>query len=190
MASVELGVQRLVESRHSAAGRHPGLGLRGSPVGEVELGIVAAGDPRLAAAAKHHRLLAPGVAAGFLRARDGVEAPLDLPGLCVERGDEAAFLLETVAAVQALNEFPFDDDGAGGRAVALGRIGEPRFPHSLARARVEGDDARVARRHEELVFEDRQVAHGPALVGTGAILPDQFPGPAISAWTMLPVCTR
>ena len=45
------GVERRVERRVAAARRHPRLGLRDAPVGEVEIGIVAAGDPGLAAGA-------------------------------------------------------------------------------------------------------------------------------------------
>ena len=57
------GEERLVARLGAAAGAHPGLGLRDAPVGQVELGIVAAGDPGVAAGAQQVRQRAPGVAA-------------------------------------------------------------------------------------------------------------------------------
>ena len=72
--------------------RHPRLGLRDAPVGEVEIGIVAAGDPGVAAGARHVGQRAPGIAAGLAGARDGVELPQLLAGLGVVGADEAALL--------------------------------------------------------------------------------------------------
>ena len=52
---------------------HPGFGLGGSPVGQVENGIIAAGDPHLATRAISIRKVAPGfgslVAAGCNRVK-------------------------------------------------------------------------------------------------------------------------
>ena len=87
------GVERGVRGLVAAARRHPRLGLRDAPVGEIEIGIVAAGDPRVAAGARHVGDRAPRVAAGLAGARDGVELPQLLAGLRVVGADDAAIVL-------------------------------------------------------------------------------------------------
>ena len=76
-------VQRRIVRRHAATGRHPRLGLRGAPIGEIQLGVVAPGDPRLAAGTIEIRQRAPGIAARLAAPRDRAEAPallLRFPG--------------------------------------------------------------------------------------------------------------
>ena len=99
------GVERAVGISGAAAGAHPGLGLRHAPVSQIEIGIVAAGDPGVAARAQQIGQLAPGVAAGFAFARHGVELPELLAGLGVVGADvaRAAFLI-AVAAAEALQQ--------------------------------------------------------------------------------------
>src|SRR5690606_29077452 len=86
-------VERDVERLHAAARGHPRLRRRGAPVSEVELGVVAAGDPGFAARAIEVRELAPGVAAGLAVERDREKAPNLLPGIGVVSADEALLLL-------------------------------------------------------------------------------------------------
>src|SRR5205823_5330833 len=62
-------VEQLVGERRAAIEERPGFCLRGAPICEVELRIVAPRDPRLTAASLVHRQLAPRVRIGtFLRA--------------------------------------------------------------------------------------------------------------------------
>jgi hypothetical protein len=83
---------------------HPRLGLRHAPVRQVQLGIVAAGDPGFRADAQHVGQIAPGVAARLVRARDGVESPQQFSGGGIECADEAAliFFLRLVAVASVL----------------------------------------------------------------------------------------
>src|SRR3954471_20038621 len=95
------GVERLIIG--AANGTHPGLGLRGAPVGEVEFGIIAAGDPTVAAGTQQVRKLAPGFTARGAFARDGLEFPELLSSRGVIGADEAAGFLVAIAAAHALN---------------------------------------------------------------------------------------
>ena len=83
-------IERVVPERELAAEEVPGLRLRNAPVGEVEIRIVAARDPRLAASPEGHRQFSPRVAAGLALAGNRVEAPCLLAGLDVVRTDVAA----------------------------------------------------------------------------------------------------
>src|SRR5207244_13576152 len=85
-------VERIVEVRRPAARAHPRLRLRDAPVGEIELRIVAAGDPPLAADPKVVGELAPRLRARLRAARDRVELPQRLAPRRVVAGDPAAVL--------------------------------------------------------------------------------------------------
>ena len=154
------GVERRVRGLVAAAGRHPRLRLRDAPVGEIEIGIVAAGDPGVAAGARDVGHGAPGVAAGLAGARDGVELPQLLAGLGVVGADVAAILRpEPIAAVQPLDHLAARDDRTARIGEAAARVRDRHIPRHLAGARIERDQAAVVGRHVDLVAVDRDVAH-------------------------------
>src|SRR5688572_854985 len=115
------GVERLFARVHAAADRHPRLGLRGAPVGQVEDRVVAAGDPRLAAGTMHGAERAPGLA-GFALGRDGVELPQLLAGGGVVGADEALLVRVGAAAAHALDDLAARDDRTAGAAAAVGHL--------------------------------------------------------------------
>src|SRR5690606_31758391 len=83
-------VERVVLGGQPAAGRNPGLRLRDADVEEVSLGVVAAGDPGVAAAPQLERQVTPGVASRFARASDRVRTPQLFTVAGTVAGDEAA----------------------------------------------------------------------------------------------------
>ncbi len=107
------GEERLVARLRTAADAQPGLGLRDAPVGLVEIGIVAAGDPGIAAGAQQVRKLAPGIAARLALARHGLKLPELLAAGRVVGADEAALEFSVLcAARQTLDHFSMDHDRA------------------------------------------------------------------------------
>src|SRR4029077_4719446 len=103
-------VEDVVEVGRAAGRRAPWLRLRDAPVGEIEIRIVAAGDPRLAADAKIVRELAPAIGAGFRAAPHCVELPQLLAGRRVVAADPAAVVAVAIAADQTVDDDAFDDD--------------------------------------------------------------------------------
>ena len=83
-------VERLVERRRPAIEKRPRLRLRGSPIGEIQIGIVGARDPGLDTRPRFLGKLAPRVVARLALARDRVEPPRALPRVDVDGADEAA----------------------------------------------------------------------------------------------------
>ena len=153
-------VERRVEDRGAAAGRHPRLGLRDAPVGEIQIGIVAAGDPRLAALAEGVGQLAPRVAAGLAGVRDRVELPGELAGVRVVGADEAA--VGTVARRSPAAPGSPCRARRSDRSCSRSPWRDRRSPSPrscCAVARVERDEPRVGRRDDHLVLVDRDVAH-------------------------------
>src|SRR6185503_8959403 len=127
-------VQRAVERGVAAARGHPRLRLRDAPVGRVEIGVVAARDPRVAAGAIDILNIAPGVAARCAGRRDGREFPEPVAVVGVVGADEALFLAELRAAAHALQYFAADDERtARDLETTLGAIADHGFPNDLAR---------------------------------------------------------
>ena len=174
-----VGVIRRAIAR-SARRPHPRLGLRHAPIGQVQIEIDAARDPRIAARAEQVRQLTPGVAARIARFGDGVELPDQLSGLRVVGADEALLLAILIAraAAQALDHLALGDNGsAAGAVVAQGAVADRGLPHFLAGTRIQREDDGRSGRHVDFVVVDRQ----PALRVPGgrfadAVLPDQFTG--------------
>src|SRR5215475_92260 len=77
----------------SAAGTHPRFGLCGTPIRQIQVGIVATRDPGLGAYSEHVWEAAPRVATEFASLGNRVELPQQLPGPCVIRADETLFVL-------------------------------------------------------------------------------------------------
>src|SRR6185503_13541693 len=104
----------------SASCSHPGLGLGYSPIGQIQVEIDAARNPRVAARAEQVRQLAPGVAARIGALGDGVELPDQLSGLRVVGADETLLLaiLIAQASAEALDHFALRDDGSAAGAVS------------------------------------------------------------------------
>src|SRR5207244_3635228 len=99
--------KRVVVDRHSAADRHPGFRLCRSPEREIEIGIIASGDPTFRACAEQVRQLAPRVASRLAISRDGVYTPEFFAGCSVVRANEAFFFAVGGAIAESLNDFTF-----------------------------------------------------------------------------------
>src|SRR5690606_34542037 len=166
-------VERDVERAHAAARRHPRLRLRRAPVREVELRIVAAGDPCLAARAIEIRQIAPRVAAGIRRHGDRRGAPQLLARVGVVAADETLLLLVTGAAAHPLDHDAVRDERPAAARAAVGHRG---VPHGLAGPRVERDEAAGALQ-VELVAVERHAAHRDVVLET--MLPDEAPVSAV-----------
>ena len=172
-------VERIVEVRGAAACAHPWLRLRRAPIGQIEIGIVAAGDPRLAADAQVIRQFAPRLRSRLAGSRDRVEFPQLLAGCRIVPADPAAVVPVPIASDKAVDDDAFDHDGAGGVCVALRAVGNGRRPHLFAGACVERDEPRVGCRDEHPVLVDRHVAHrgDPSrLVRAHMVFPNELAG--------------
>src|SRR5262245_27977168 len=95
----------------AADGSRPGLGLRGAPVHEIRLGIVAARDPRVATGAAGKWQVAPRVTAGFSRTRNRRRSPQIFPSRGVMSTDEADVVLVPPASGDPCDHLPADNDG-------------------------------------------------------------------------------
>ena len=175
-----VGVEGVVVGRHPAARRHPRLRLRGTDEEEVEVRIVGARNPGVAAAAQVRRDVAPGPAVDVARLGNGRGAPELLAGVRVVAGDEAAFVLEALAAVDAADDDAVRDARPARLGEALPVIGPRGLPDRLARPRVESDDCRVVGGQVDLVpVEGDAAGRAPALRVIGIlvpVLPDQLAG--------------
>src|SRR4029078_11393632 len=100
------------ERRVTAPRGHPRLRLRDTPVGRIEVGIVGAGDPGIAARAVVVLHVAPRVGAALVAGRDRAKPPELVPILRVVRADEALLFAVARAVAEALDELAFDDDRA------------------------------------------------------------------------------
>ena len=162
LAGLRVERQRRVAVQRRALGAAlragPGLGLRGGPVDQVGVRVVAAGDPGVGAGPERERQVAPGVAAGLARAGHRGGAPQLGAGLGVVGRDEADVVLVVLAARDARDHHALHDDGAARVAVAELVVGHLLLPHHLAGAGVERDELRLARAGVDLVVVDGDVA--------------------------------
>ena len=168
--------------------RHAGprLGLRGRPVGQVGLRVVAARNPGVGAGAERQRQVAPGIAPRLPGPRDGGGAPHLLSGIRIVGRDEADVVLVVLAAGHSGDDVAVHHDRAAGVAIAQAVVGDGVIPDHLAGGRVQGHDVGVGRVDEDLVAVDgdRARAHAGAdrveEVGRGielpAVLPEAVPG--------------
>ena len=166
-------VQRVAVGAAYRAG--PRLGLGGGPVDDVQLRVVAAGDPGVAAGPEAQGQIAPGVPARVFGARDRRGAPDLFAGRRIVAGDEADVVLVAAAAGDAGDQLAVGDDRAGGVAVAEGRVGGPGLPDQFPVARVERQDRCPAGGGEDAVAEDRDVLLHPAAESPRAIAGDLRP---------------
>src|SRR5580704_16621302 len=144
-----------------AARAHPGLGLRRPPVRQIEVGIIAAGDPGFSAHPEHVRKAAPTIASELACLGNGVELPKQLTGSGVIGADEALFVLiiRAARASEPLHDLALDNDrSAAGGVTILAAIPDGGVPDVPAGPRVERVDMRLARSDIDLVFEHRKAA--------------------------------
>ena len=155
----------------------------------IEIGIVAAGDPRLAAGAQQIRKSCPTCRRPAVPSRAMVlKFPKLLAGGRIVGADEAALGPILRAARQPLHHLPVDHERPARVAVALSRIGDRGLPDDLAGARVQRVQPRIRGRDEHLVLIDRQAARGPyARVDSGPMRFSQIRSPVrpSSACTVL-----
>src|SRR5437870_1332515 len=112
------GEQCLIARLSSAARPHPRLGLCDSPICFIEVRIVTASNPRLAAGAHQARNRAPGVTSQLSLARHSLKLPELLAGRRVVPADKAAVLPELRASHQTLDDFSMDHERSARVAVA------------------------------------------------------------------------
>ena len=163
---------------------HPRLGLGDRPVEQVQLRVVAARNPRVAAAPQGQRQVAPGVAPGIAGRGDGQTAPQLLAGGGVVGGDEATVGHEPRASVDAVDDPAVHHDRPARVGIAVVVVGHPGLPDELPGPAVEGHDEGVARPQEQLVAVDGEVAAVRAAQRLGqraAVLPQQGAGRGVES---------
>ncbi len=170
-------VQRAVQRTVVTTNRHPRLGLGNAPVRPVQHGIVRARDPRLPARAIEIRQIAPGVAAGCEITSNRVEAPRLCARLGVVGADEALFFLIRLTIRESRDHFAVNDNRPARKRVeiVLGAVTNHGIPGERAGRRIECNDARIVRRHVDLIAVNRE----PAVAARGnvraeIVLPDQI----------------
>src|ERR1700679_380250 len=119
----------------SAAGPHPGLGLGYTPVSEIEIGVVRAGNPGFAPRAVEIVQSIPGIAARGPGEGDGGEAPVLRAGIGVESRDRALFAAISAATGEAGQHLAVDDHHSASLVMALACDGH--IPGDLATACVQ-----------------------------------------------------
>ena len=195
------GVERLVVAGRAAARLHPGFGLRHAPIGQIEIGIVAAGDPGIAACAQHVGKLAPGVAAGRAFAGRGIEAPEVLrSGLCVIAADEAGLVFSSALyhsqPPSPWTILPLMTIGPRRIAKALGVFGDDGVPHRAPGVGIQRHDVRVRRsdvepcRRRSRDYAWRRCRRRPPPEGRMRFSHRSSPVAASSACTILSTWTR
>ena len=100
------------------------------------------------------------------------------------RGDETALVLESLAAVNTVDDLTAHDERAADIRGALGVVSDFRFPYNIAVARVQCHHKRILGWQEHLVVVKAEVAHCREatlqLVGQlSLILPQQCSGPGV-----------
>src|SRR5262249_4851985 len=127
----------------AAAYAQPGLRLRHSPVKEIQIGIVAAGDPRIATGAEQIRKRSPGISARLAFARHSLELPEWLAVTRVVGADVTAFLLILRASRKPLHPLSTHHQRPGSVAITPLRIGDRRLPDGLPCSGIERVQLRV-----------------------------------------------
>src|SRR5262249_47335127 len=128
----------------------PRAAVAGAPEGEVSPGVVGARDPdRGAAAFIVIAARRPGLASGLARRGDRVRLPQVLPGLRIERREEAAHA--QFAAGRAEQHLAVDDERRERHVVALFVVIDCRRPCFLAGFGIECDQDRLRCREIDLV---------------------------------------
>ena len=126
-----------------------------APVGDVEVGIVGAGQPDCPAAGPPIVTL-PRRATELARARDRVEAPHLVAGRRIVGGDEAA---DTVLTARRADEHLAVDHERGHRDVVVAAVVPGRtLPDEPSGRRVQSDDARVEGSNVHAVVVQRYAA--------------------------------
>src|SRR5215471_18324740 len=122
---------KLLVNRLSPGRIHHRHWVADAPQGLVGVRIISAGDPHgTATGLPRIGLVFPGLAAGLTGRRNGVFAPQELAGRCVERGHPVA--RAGVASRGPNNDLVFDGQRCA-RDRDLLRIGYVRFPYDFAR---------------------------------------------------------
>src|SRR5213594_3247231 len=156
-----VGVEREHRGRIEVVARaliaHPLRTVAGAPVGEIQLGIVVAGDPDRRPA-RLPRIALPRLRAGLARRRDREGLPRRLAAARVQRLDEAADAQLTAGDTD--HDLPPRDQGRQGHVVATLVVLDRLVPHHLARLGVERDDVRIERSEIDLVFVQAHAAVG------------------------------
>ncbi len=153
----------------------PRAALRSSDVEQVEIGIVGDAVPDRAAAAEFPPFPGPGLGRGFHGfvlerlggiAGNGVEAPDELSGFRVVRGNEAARGVFTAGIAD--DDFSSGDDGSAGDAVVGAHVSGLHGPDFLAGFCVESDELGLEGADVNLAVVERHAAIGRAAANARA----------------------
>ena len=139
-----------------------GTGISGSPVDDVEGGIVCAGNPGRRAA-RLPTLALPGFVSSLAGAGHSPEAPQAAPGVrvvCIEKSANAE-----LAARDPDQHFVAEGQRRRGNSVPGAIVGYHRVPAQLAGVKIDGQQVTVERAGEQQVFEHGQSAIGGAAAG-------------------------
>ena len=156
-------------------------GIGRAPDDDVEFGVIGARHPGGAAAGLPGAVVVlPGFVTRLARPRNGVGAPDFLAGVHVQRRDPAAHA--KLGAGHAGQHHVLDDQRRVGDDLGDAGVGHLGFPQQAAVVLVEGENAAVDHRAQNLVAVQGDAAvvdtaagdaGRPVLVGLGIVLPHQ-----------------
>ncbi len=142
--------------------------IAGAPVERVELGIVGAGHPRPAAAAREHvGGCGPGLAAALTGIGDRRETPDALARRRIVGVEEPSRRI--LAAGNADDHLAVDHERRERRGVADLVVGEHGVPEDAAGRAIEREQVRVERDHEQPMIEHAEAAIHRRLRAVGEI---------------------
>ena len=160
-----------------------GAWIAGSPVRQVQLGVIGAGQPHRATAVLPRFRIAvggriwwtrlPGFVPGLAWTGNRVEAPDFLSRVCIQRRDEAPNAL--VASGRPNQHHVLDRQWSQGERIGQLHVSHLGHPELRPTRRVDGDDVRVERAHEHLVanHRDAAVVRAAARQGVGGCRVDE-----------------
>ena len=148
--------------------------IAGTPIGDVGVGVVGAGDIEGAATGLPGiDLVLPGLTARLARGRNGKGFPLGVAGLGIERGDPVA---QTAVAAGAADHDRILERKRRGGEFEVGLVAQVLVPYDLAGLLVGRDHASViASDRNNEIAPQRHAAIAVGLLRGGIHLPDDLP---------------
>ena len=143
---------------HTSASWHPRFCLRGSPVDEIQIWVIATRNPGISTTTQFERNVSPGVVTEFTWSGNCESPPELLTSCCIVRGNKARFFKKSPAPVNAVNDFSASYDWSRDIRVALLVISYLGLPNYLACSCIQGDQPSVLGGDENLILVDRNRA--------------------------------
>ncbi len=141
----------------TAHGSCPGLGLGSAVINQSGSGIIAPGNPGIGTGAKFRRKVSPGVAPRCTGQGDGVGTPQLFAAVGIVPGNKTDITGVAFATIDAGDHHTIGDDRPGHVSESHAGIGGGGFPYQQTAAGIDGPDAGVLRRGENLVTVDGDV---------------------------------